>query len=300
MNRLANLNRVQLHRWLDRASQEARSGQLPDYIPLLQAANSNYLVVQILSLEGEIFSYGDLSLTFPLMSVVKPFLLFYLLSYCGDEFVFKRVGKKPSQYSFNSLSQLLEDNRFPRNPMLNSGAIALASLLPGKNSASRCENLCLWLNSLGHCQLFLSESMLRSVRAKPNPKNQALARELEIQGQIENADIALDTYNQICCLSGTVTDLAGLGLLLVGGNPTLQTGHCQIVREIMTTCGLYQASKQFADRVGFPTKSGVSGAVLSLVPNQGAIACYSPPLDDLGNSVAGLFFVEQIAKAIET
>ncbi|MGL5807034.1 MAG: glutaminase [Xenococcaceae cyanobacterium] len=298
MNRLANLDRGQLHRWLDRASQEAQSGQPADYIPLLQAANSNDLVVQILGLEGEIFSYGNLSLTFALMSLVKPFLLLYMLSHFGEEFVFERVGGEFSNYPFNSLPQLIEDNGFPRNPMLNSGAIALASLLPDRDSVSRCENLCLWLNSLGNCQLFLSESMLRSVQSKTNPNNQAIAKELEIRGQIENADLALDTYNHICCLSGTIIDLARLGLLLLGYSPTLLTKHCQIVREIMTNCGLYQASKQFFDRVGFPTKSGVSGAVLSLVPNQGAIACYSPPLDKRGNSVAGLFLVEQIAKSI--
>jgi glutaminase len=295
--RLANLDPIQLHRWLDRASQEAQSGQSADYIPLLQAANSNDLVVRILGLEGEIFSYGNLSLTFALMSVVKPFLLLYMLSHFGDEFVFERVGGEFSDYGFNSLPQLIEDDGFPRNPMLNSGAIALASLLPGRDSVSRCLNLCLWLNSLANCQLFLSDSTLRSVRSKSNPNNQAIAKELEIRGRIENADLALDTYNHICCLSGTIIDLARLGLLLVGGNP-MPTQYCQIVREIMMNCGLYQASKQFADRVGFPTKSGVSGAVLSLVPNQGAIACYSPPLDERGNSVAGLFLVEQIAKAI--
>ena len=63
----------------------------------------------------------------------------------------------------------------------------------------------------------------------------------------------------------------------------------------MSTCGLYERSGSFAVQVGLPTKSGVSGALLSVVPAEGTIACYSPPLDAAGNSVGGLFLLEQLA-----
>ena len=64
----------------------------------------------------------------------------------------------------------------------------------------------------------------------------------------------------------------------------------------MTTCGLYEASENFAKKIGFPSKSGVSGAILSIVPQQGAIACYSPPLDSQGNSVASAYLIQKIAR----
>ncbi len=66
----------------------------------------------------------------------------------------------------------------------------------------------------------------------------------------------------------------------------------------MITCGLYETSGHFALKLGIPTKSGVSGAVLSIIPLQGAIACYSPPLDPQGNSIGGLFFLEKIVKTL--
>jgi glutaminase len=296
MKPLATLRQEQLDRWIKKAKEQAKMGKLPNYIPLLHQANPNWLAVYPIALDGQTYSFGDTEQTFPLMSGIKPFLLLYLLSHLGTEAVFKRIGREPSEYPFYSLEQLQGDRGFPRNPMINSGAITLASLLPGEDALSRCENLRNWLNQCGDCQLFLSEPMLQSVRSVPNIRNQLLSRQLASRGYLEDPEMALDTYNRLCCLSGTIIDLARLGLLLVRDSPSLPVEYRDLVREIMTTCGLYEVSAEFAQKVGLPTKSGVSGVVLSLVPNQGAIACYSPPLDELGNSVAGLFLVEQIAK----
>ncbi|MDP8933552.1 MAG: glutaminase, partial [Cyanobacteriota bacterium] len=117
-------------------------------------------------------------------------------------------------------------------------------------------------------------------------------------GCIQNSKIALETYNCVCCLSGTVEDLAKLGMVLVNSGDRAIGENCRTVKALMATCGLYEASGRFALRVGLPAKSGVSGALLSAIPGQGAIGFYSPPLDKEGNSVAGLFLLEQIAKTL--
>jgi glutaminase len=232
------------------------------------------------------------------MSVIKPFLLLYLLSQQGQEWVFGYVGKEPSDYPFNSLIQLQLDQGFPRNPMINSGAIRLAGLLPGNTNRDRCLGLRDWLNQQGNCQLFLDEEMLASVQSRPNERNQALVREMVNHGHLNNPEEALDTYNQICCLAGNIEDLAELGMLLVRSLPPLKKEDCQQVQALMSSCGLYEASAQFAQEIGLPTKSGVSGVFLSLIPEQGAIAIYSPPLDPQGNSVAGLYLIRKIAESL--
>jgi glutaminase len=238
-------------------------------------------------------SWGDETVTFPLMSVIKPFLLLYLLTHLGEDAVFRRVGKQASSYPFNSLTQLQEDRGFPRNPMINSGAITLTDLLAGETPESRCENLLLWLNEMGNCQLFLDHSVLDSVHSYPNAHNQALSLELEKNGYISHRYLALETYNRICCLSGKIADLANLGKLI------LASSFAEIILEIMTNSGLYEASEKFAIEVGFPTKSGVSGALLSIVPKQGAIACYSPLLNEQGNSILGLNLLTYISRWME-
>ncbi|MBE8993834.1 glutaminase [Microcystis aeruginosa] len=289
MNRLAGLRVEDIKAWIGEVHLSDMKGQTPYYIPVLNRVHPEIFALQIHSLEGEILSWGDETVTFPLMSVIKPFLLLYLLTHLGEDAVFRRVGKQASSYPFNSLTQLQEDRGFPRNPLINSGAIALADLLGGETPESRCENLLLWLNKMGNCQLFLDGSVLESVHSYPNEHNQALSLELEKNGYISHRYLALETYNRICCLSGKIADLANLGKLI------LAAPYAKIILEIMTNCGLYEASQQFALEVGFPTKSGVSGALLSIVPKQGAIACYSPLLNEQGNSILGLDLLTKLS-----
>ena len=296
-NKLSSLQAEQLAAWATEAINRSKSGQIPAYIPLLAQADRQGFAVQIRAIDGQILSWGSTAQTFPLMSVVKPFVLLYLLCTLGEKAVFDCVGCEPSELPFNSLTQLEIDRGKPRNPMINSGAIALASLIPGQNAVARCQNLQTWLNQQANSQLFVDELMLDSVNAMPNQNNWNLALEMVQSGYLQNSEIALETYNRICCLSGTVEDLAKLGMVLVGGSEAIWE-NCRTVKALMATCGLYQASGRFAVRVGLPTKSGVSGAMLSVIPGQGAIGCYSPPLNKEGNSVGGLFLLEQIAKSL--
>ncbi|MEG4229195.1 glutaminase A [Microcoleus sp. N9_B2] len=295
-SKLCCLQPEQLADWAKEAINRSKSGQIPAYIPLLAQADRQGFAVQVRAIDGQILSWGSIAQTFPMMSVVKPFVLLYLLCELGEKAVFDCVGCDPSEMAFNSLTQLEIDKGKPRNPMINSGAIALASLIPGENAVARCQNLRTWLNQQANSQLFVDELMLDSVKENPNQNNWNLALRMVESGYIQNAEIALETYNRVCCLSGNVEDLAKLGMVLVNSGDREIWENCRTVKALMATCGLYEASGRFAVRVGLPAKSGVSGAMLSVIPGQGAIASYSPPLNKEGNSVGGLFLLEQIAK----
>jgi glutaminase len=296
---LERLTTTKLSTWVQQAKVLAHQGQVANRIPKLALADPHWFAVHICCGTGQSFSQGHTDCVFPLMSAIKPFSLLYLLEQFGAETVFQWVGVEPSDAPFNSLEQLVADNGRPRNPMINSGAITLADKLPGKDASDRCQQLCQWLNQLAGCHLKLDEVMLASVRASDSQANQAITQYLTEAGYVKNPDIALDSYEEICCISGQVEDLARLGLLLACESQLILPQHRRIVNSLMLTCGLYAASSQYALRIGLPIKSGISGALLAVVPDQGAIAIYSPALDSTGNSMGAIAFVEALSQALQ-
>ena len=293
---LATLTQVDLDAWVVLARRLTLQGRLPDYIPQLAQVDARLLAIHTIA--DQSLKSGDVSQPFVLMSVIKPFLLLFLLEQVGVERVFRQVGMEPSDQPFHSITQLKLDQGRPRNPMINSGAIAMTGLMPEASGTQRREIFCNWLNNRAQTQLFLDQSALASVRSLPNQTNRTISSLLVQNQLLDRVDLALDTYNQLCCLSGSIADLAQLGLLLAKPHSEISPLHQQIVSALMLTCGLYEVSGTFAVKVGLPMKSGVSGALLAIVPKQGAIACYSPAIDAVGNSVAGLFLVEKLAQEL--
>ncbi|WP_298919606.1 glutaminase A [uncultured Nostoc sp.] len=299
MKGLDKLTTTKLSAWVQLAKTQAEQGQVADRIPQLALADPDCFAVHICCESGKTISFGDTACVFPLMSVIKTFSLLYLLEHFGVETVFGWVGVEPSDTPFNSLEQLIADRGRPRNPMINSGAITLADKLPGKDASVRTFSFCQWLNQLAGCQLKLDEVMLASVRSTRSTANQAIANYLAQAGHLENIETALDTYEQICCISGRVEDLALLGKLLACENSYFSAENRRIVNAVMLTCGLYEASAQFAVKIGLPMKSGIGGGLVAIVPGEGAIACYSPGLDNIGNPVAAIAFVEALAQELQ-
>jgi len=299
LKKLEALTTTKLLAWVQQAKSQADRERIADRTPRLNMANPDWFAVHICCATGQTYSTGDTDCVFPLMSVIKAFSLLYLLENFGSQKVLQWVGVVPSDAPFNSLDELIADHGYPRNPMINSGAITLADKLPGENATDRTQQFCEWLNQLAGCHLKLDELMLASVRLTRSPANQAIANYLAQTGHLKNLDIALDIYEQICCLSAKVEDLAKLGKLLACENPLVSTQNRRIVNALMLTCGLYEASAEFAVRIGLPMKSGIGGGLVAIVPGEGAIACYSPALDKVGNPVAGLTFVEVLAQNLE-
>ncbi|MEH1873895.1 glutaminase A [Nostoc sp.] len=299
MKRLDKLTTTDISAWIQQAKIQAKQERVNDRIPQLALANPGWFAVHICCKSGKTINFGDTACVFPLMSVIKAFSLLYLLEHFGAETVFGWVGVKPSDAPFNSLEQLIADRGYPRNPMINSGAITVADKLPGKDANQRTLLFCQWLNQLAGCQLYLDEVMLASVRLTRSKANEAIAHYLTETGHLENLETALDTYNQICSISGKVEDLALLGKLLACENGSLSPQNRRIVNAVMLTCGLYEASAEFAVKVGLPMKSGIGGGLVAIVPGEGAIACYSPVLDNIGNPVGAIAFVETLAQELQ-
>ncbi len=296
---IKKINIHDLSIWVEQAKTQAAQGKVIQRIPQLAIVNPSLFAIQISCESGENYRLGNTDCVFPFMSVIKPFSLLYLLEYYGTKQILQWVGVKPSDSPFNSLTQLIVDNGYPRNPMINSGAITLADKLPGLDPNECTQLFCKWLNELADIHLYIDVDILASVRSSRSHINIDIANYLYKNGNLNNIELSLDVYEQICCISGCVEDLAKLGKVLACTSNAIKNKHRQFVNAVMLTCGLYEASAEYAVKIGLPMKSGIGGGIITIIPNQGAITSYSPALDIVGNPVAGLALMETLSQNLQ-
>ena len=267
-------------------------GEVATYIPELGNADKNKLGICVHTLDGKCCACGDVDTRFSIQSISKVITLAAALELCGFDTVFENVGMEPSGDAFNSLLKLEISGSHPYNPMINSGAIAVASYTQPKISF---ENMLARTRQLCHDDGIVLDEKVYHSEMENVARNRAIAYLLESKGVIKgNVEQALDFYVRMCSLSVTAQSLANLGSLLAndgmnpyGGGRLLESDTVRVVKTIMLTCGMYDGSGEFAVRVGLPTKSGVGGGLLSLADGKMGIGIYGPALDAKGNSIAG-------------
>lgn len=291
-----------------------KQGKVADYIPELAYANPHALGVAVAGADGSVVAEGDADVPFTLQSISKIITLMVALNEHGPELVFSKVGMEPSVDPFNSIVKLETiDHKKPLNPMINAGAIVIASLLAGgggETSLARiCETLCC---ITGKPDIRMNGKVYESER-RTGDRNRALAYFMKSTGVIDaEADVeqTLDLYFRVCSLEVDCRDLAKIGLFfamwgkrmergadgLCRGLPFLSPRIAQIVATIMITSGMYNHSGEFFLKVGLPAKSGVSGGIVAFAPNRCGIGVFGPAIDNVGNSVAGVRMLEDMSR----
>jgi glutaminase len=286
------------HRYRDLAD-----GTLASYIPQLAKANPDWFGISVVTVDGQRFSVGDVDQSFTIQSISKVFVYGMALEDYGRDRLLKKVGVEPTGDPFNSLIRLDEDSKRPDNPMVNAGAIATTSLITGTDPTERLNRLLAMFQRYIGREVHVDVSTFLSERDTGH-RNRAMAHLMLNFGMI-NGDIeaALDLYFQQCAVLVTGQDLAVMAATLanqgrhpITGVQAVDADYIRDILSVMYTCGMYNFAGEWAYRVGIPAKSGVSGGILAVVPNQAGIAVFSPPLDKNGNSVRGLQVFEDLSR----
>ncbi|WP_338147951.1 glutaminase A [Flintibacter muris] len=275
-------------------------GEVASYIPELSKADGRELGICVRTIGGEEYRCGHWQRRFTIQSISKVINLAMALEHYGFDAVFHKTKMEPSGASFNAMSRISDNEDIPFNPLVNSGAIAIVELLLPlglDHMLSTVRGLC------GDKYITLDEDVFKSEWTH-SARNRSLAYLLQSKGLIDgNVDETLLLYTQLCSLSVTAESLSNLGQVLANGGVQPETGRRLLKEEVvrttltmMLTCGMYDGSGEFAVRVGLPSKSGVGGGILSVVPGEMGIGVYGPSLDSKGNSVAGQKVLEYISR----
>jgi glutaminase len=276
-------------------------GEVATYIPELSKADPKHFGICITTVDGHVFRAGDWDQEFTIQSMCKPFAFQMALEQHGVEETLKHVGVEPSGDAFNSI-ELDPKTARPFNPMINSGAIAIASLI--KKSPVEAGVLAFvdrMSETVGR-KLRIDPAVMQSETLSGN-RNRAIAYLMLnfgiIDGQVNES---LHQYFAQCSMLVTCQDMASMAATLanmgtnpITGNRVFDFRYIKYVVTVMFTCGLYDYAGGWAYEVGLPAKSGVSGGIFGVVNRQLGVSVYSPKLDAQGNSVRGILVCKELA-----
>jgi glutaminase len=269
------------------------------------SATSDQFAIAMATTDGDLQSVGDDDLPFALQSVSKVFVYGLALEDRGREHVLRRVGVEPSGDAFNSIVFDERHNR-PYNPMVNAGALVASDLVRGADSADKLDRIVGSLRDYaGNDSLEVDTSILQR-ELQSADHNRATAYLMRSQGMIEgDVEATLALYLSQCAVTVTCRQLAVMAATLANGGTNPVTGRACLSRHrvrdvlsVMYTCGMYDFAGQWAYEIGVPAKSGVSGAILCVIPGKMGIAVFSPGLDPYGNSVRGVRVCQEISERL--
>jgi glutaminase len=271
-----------------------REGTVASYIPALAAADPELFAIAVASTGGQVFEAGVVGQSFSIQSLSKPFLYALICEAIGEREARDKLGVNSTGLPFNSVQAVERAEDGLSNPMVNAGAIAATSLVPGESTEAKWAFIAAGFSRFAGRPLAVDEGVYASELAT-NRRNLGIANLLEEQGGIWfDPEASTDLYTRQCALSVTTHDLALMAATLANGGRHPRSGEqvvappiCRSVLAVMVTAGLYETSGDWIYDIGLPGKSGVSGGMITVAPGKGGLATYSPPLDGAGNSVRG-------------
>ena len=271
-----------------------REGENSQVYPALARVPNDLFGICVVGTTGDIYAVGDTDYAFSIMSVSKPFVFALVCQEIGAEQAREKLGANATGMPFDSLAAVERSPDGRTNPMVNAGAIATTSLVPGDTFDAKWRFIHDGLSRFTGRKLPLNEELYASA-SETNHRNQGIARLLQSFGRIyfDPAE-ATDLYTKQCSLNVSAKDLALMGATLADGgvNPltkerVVEPAVCHYALAVMTTAGLYETSGDWLYNIGLPGKSGIGGGIVTVSPGKGGLGTFAPPLDRAGNSIKG-------------
>jgi len=271
-----------------------KEGENSNVYPMLAQVPRELFGICVAGTGGEIFAVGDADHEFSIMSVSKPFLFAMMCELLGGAGLRQRIGVGATGRAFNSLAAIEASIDGRTNPMVNSGAIATTSLVPGANADEKWRFVHEGLSRFAGRNLSLNDEVHDSA-TQTNHRNRSIARLLRSLNAIfADPEESVALYTKQCSLNVSARDLALMGATLADGGVhpitkerVVSPATCHYTLAVMATAGLYESSGDWLYEIGLPGKSGIGGGIVTVSPGKGGLGTFAPPLDAAGNSVKG-------------
>lgn len=269
-------------------------GKNAGHYPALAAVPSDLYGICVAGTDGASYAVVNAKYPFTIMSVSKPFVFALVCQVFGPEECRAKLGANVTGMQFNSVVAFELNEKRLTNPMVNSGALATTSIVPGDTADAKWQFIHDGLSRFAGRTLSINDEVYASASAT-NHRNRGVASLLHSYERLYFDPVeTTDLYTRQCSLDVTATDLAVMGATLANGgvNPlsgerVIDSHYCAPVLAVMATAGMYETSGDWLYDIGLPGKSGMGGGIVTISPGKGSMGVFAPPLDAAGNSVRG-------------
>src|SRR5262245_2472147 len=228
---------------------DTHEGKNADYIPALAEVDPNIYGIALITVDGKVYSTGDLTSEVSIQSISKVFTMALVMQEQNPDAIANNMGVDATGQVFNSIVAVEQYKGSEMNAMVNPGAITATSMVGG---STRDE---IWGKIIGihsDCagrQLSVNQEVYDS-EAATNQRNQAIAMLMFAYGHIKDKPLqACDLYTKQCAISVNAKDLATMAATLanggrnpVTGNQVINAANVPRILAVMATAGLYDDS----------------------------------------------------------
>ena len=280
-------------------------GANADYIPALAKVDSDIFGIVLVTVDGRVFSVGDVKSEVSIQSISKVFTMALVMEEKGVAALPDTMGVDATGQPFNSIHAIEQYRGAEMNPLVNAGAITATSMVQGRNADTVWKKILGFYNDFAGRKLTVQDDIYAS-EAATNQRNQAIAHLMHAYGHLQGDPVqATDIYTRQCSVGVNARDLAVMAASLANGGVNPVTGKAVMtaanvpeVLAVMATAGLYDDAGKWLYATGLPAKSGVGGGIIAVSPGKFGLAAISPPLDAAGNSVRGQKAIADISAAL--
>ncbi len=255
----------------------------------------------VVSVDGQVLEVGDVDQSFPMQALSRALIYGLAMEDRGRTHVNRRVGVKPMGEVASTIL-MDESDRCPHNPVITTGAIVTTSLVKGNSVTDRLRRILEMFHRYTGQNLTVDALVFSTAKAGGHRERATANFLMEfdlIAGSIEDH---LDLYFQHSTLLVNSRDIAMIGATLANGGINPVTGeqaiaaeYVQDVTSVIMTCGMYERSGEWMRRVGMPSQTSSSGALMAVVPQKLGLGIFSPCVDEWGNPVRAVRICEAIA-----
>ena len=282
-----------------------KEGKNADYIPALAKVDPNVFGIALVTVDGKIYTAGDLKTEVSIQSISKVFTMALVMEESGPDSIQNNMGVDATGQAFNSINAIEQYKGAEMNAMVNPGAITATSMVKGATRDEIWKKILATQSDFAGRQLSVLQDVFKS-ESDTNQRNQAIAMLMYAYGHIKAEPLrATDIYTEQCAVGVNAKDLGIMAATLANGGKNPVTGK-QVIKSsnipeilaVMATAGLYDDSGKWLYRTGLPGKSGVGGGIIAVSPGKFGVAVVSPPLDSAGNSVRAQKAIADISAAL--